>query len=35
MAIKETKNEPKDLVEATPEQVTELEKDPEVSEKLC
>tara|TARA_Y100000310_G_C20696369_1_gene826018 strand:- start:3440 stop:4267 length:828 start_codon:yes stop_codon:yes gene_type:complete len=34
MAIKETKNEPKDLVEATPEQVTELEKDPEVSEKL-
>ncbi|MDO8459854.1 MAG: 30S ribosomal protein S5 [Nanoarchaeota archaeon] len=34
MAKKETKNEPKDLVEALPEEVSEFEKDPEVKEEL-
>jgi small subunit ribosomal protein S5 len=34
MAEKETKNSPKDLIEAVPEEVSKLEKDPEVKEKL-
>lgn len=34
MAEKETKNSPKDIVEAVPEEVAKLEQDPEVKEQL-
>lgn len=34
MAEKETKNKPKDLVEATPEELTEIEKDESIQEVL-
>jgi len=34
MAKKETKNDPKDLIETVPEEMDKLEKDPEVKEEL-
>lgn len=34
MAKKETKNEPKDLVEAVPEEIEKLDEDPQIAEEL-